>query len=648
MKLFIFLMNSYIYIRDNEWYRKENVVKIGISTSIKERNNTYITGEIYKGNFIKIIKIDDIINLKIIDNLIKLKFKKYNVYYDGGTEFYKRDIINKIEIYLSSLNIKYQIINYNELKRKNIKNKYKNFIKKINNNLRDYQIKIINEGYELLKNNKKLYLELATGAGKSLIAYNLINLIKPKNIIILSPRIEISKQNISDKYLKYLNYNYNLFISKCIQSITHIYKKIIENNLEDIFIWFDEAHYGINKWINNLNEIKNFFLYDKSKISYRLFTSASPNKEIIIKNEYIFGKLYSPIKVSKLIENDWLSDIKIHIFKEDYNIDYLNLMDIINNSFINLNINIGICFNNNCDIAFSRFNIHLNLYLNNKTNIKPYLLLNNIFISKIKLNNKYTDINIFNKEVNNSLGYLVDKYSVGYDNKNINFLIFLDPKYSNENIIQSIGRGLRPDGLGINGTNLKKINNILLPVYINDNIKNNYENIIAILKYLIIDIELDISLKNINYIYNNNYNSTISKIKYNDTINIFKDIEIIVYNIYKNNYKWNIDKITRQLKLNMINNYKEYKEYIKEKYYLNLPLELFRIFPHFNFYNTYDNCPYYNKKEIIEFINKNKQDIIIFDDDYEEIIAYLNKIDNKFPNICLWYFYGGFKEEYFP
>lgn len=174
------------------------------------------------------------------------------------------------------------------------------------------------------------------------------------------------------------------------------------------------------------------------------------------------------------------------------------------------------------------------------------------------------------------------------------------------------------------------------------------KNTIAILKYLIIDIELDISLKNINYIYNNNYNSTISKIKYNDTINIFKDIEIIVYNIYKNNYKWNIDKITRQLKLNMINNYKEYKEYIKEKYYLNLPLELFRIFPHFNFYNTYDNCPYYNKKEIIEFINKNKQDIIIFDDDYEEIIAYLNKIDNKFPNICLWYFYGGFKEEYFP
>jgi glycine cleavage system H lipoate-binding protein len=38
-----------IYIRDNEWYKKENVVKLGIASFAKDRNSTYITGEIIRG-----------------------------------------------------------------------------------------------------------------------------------------------------------------------------------------------------------------------------------------------------------------------------------------------------------------------------------------------------------------------------------------------------------------------------------------------------------------------------------------------------------------------------------------------------------------------------------------------------------------------
>ena len=52
-----FITMSYLYIRDNEWYKQHNVYKVGITTSIKDRDNTYITGEIVRGTFIKIYEL---------------------------------------------------------------------------------------------------------------------------------------------------------------------------------------------------------------------------------------------------------------------------------------------------------------------------------------------------------------------------------------------------------------------------------------------------------------------------------------------------------------------------------------------------------------------------------------------------------------
>jgi len=644
-------MSSYIYIRDNEWFRKEDVIKVGITKSIIERGNTYMTGEIYRGEFIKILKLK-IDNLRIIDNLIKIQFKKLNVYYDGGTEFYKRDIINYLEDYLSHLNISYELYNEKELKRINRKLKilynYKRFYDKFQIKLRDYQIKIINEGYNLLKLNKKLYLELATGAGKSLIAYKLINLIKPKNIIIFTPRIDICQQNKKDKYIQNLDYNYDNLFCSCIQSVNKIYQIIIEKKLDNIFIWFDEAHYGLDIWINEENEIKNFMLKDMKQIEYRLFTTASPIKEDIYKNRNIYGDLYSPIKVLKLIKEKWLCDIKIHIYKEDYKLNSTNqFINFLLNFFNKIDIKIGMCFNNTCDIALIRFKIHLELFNNNETDIKPYLLLNNDYISKLEIDEDFTDINKYNQENTNAISYIVDKYSMGYDNKLIDLLIFPDPKYSNEDIIQKIGRGLRPDGLGIDGRNLNKINNILLPVYINDEEEkiNRFERIRNILNYLIIDLELDILNKNKRIL------NTDFKISMNECLEqsqfIIQDlnIETIVYDIY-NKIKWNMKRITNQLANNNIYNYKDYLKYIKENPYLNLPKELFRYFPQYNFYYTYkyNICPYYNKDEIKIIIKK--YDLIDFDDE-DEIMKYLNKKDNRIPNMCLWYFYGGIKQDYF-
>jgi hypothetical protein len=123
-------MKGYIYIRTNEWCESKKLYKVGITKSIKDRNNTYITGEIIRGKFIKIFELDFINDndndkqLKFIDNIIKIKFKKLNVYIDAGTEFYDITIIDKIDDFLLKNNIKFTLVNEEELKKLNRKIKY--------------------------------------------------------------------------------------------------------------------------------------------------------------------------------------------------------------------------------------------------------------------------------------------------------------------------------------------------------------------------------------------------------------------------------------------------------------------------------------------------------------------------------------------
>ncbi len=207
---------GYIYIRDNYLYKDDNVYKIGITTSITERSSTYITGELYRGFYIKIYEFN--VNkrkLHLIDKLLKKDFEYLNIYFDGGTEFYDRCIINVIEDFFIKYNFNFISITEDELKKLNrntdiINYKFiklsKELIKKSSGNietnkevLRDYQIDAITFLTTELKLNNRCYLHLATGAGKSKIAINVISNIQPLNIFIFSPRINIKEQNEGNK-----------------------------------------------------------------------------------------------------------------------------------------------------------------------------------------------------------------------------------------------------------------------------------------------------------------------------------------------------------------------------------------------------------------------------------------------------------------
>jgi len=701
------MLLGYIYIRDNKWYMENNVYKVGITTSIKDRSNTYITGELYRGFYVKIYELR--VNqsmLKTIDKNITDNFKKdYNIYFDGGTEFYNRKIINMIEPYLNELNIKFISKTEDELKRINRKyysiNNYFKLVSKLlmndndndnenDNNkneiiLRDYQINAINYIISELRINNKIYLCLATGAGKSQIAFNVISEIKPLNIFIFSPRITIKKQNIDEKYLKILN-NYDYFIySYCYQSYRKVYELIINDNIKNIFIWFDEAHYTLDNWIiDNNNDIKQFFVNDTNYIKYRLFTTASPNKEFVITNKKIYGELYEPIRFKELMNLGYLAKIEVEIFDTEINKDDIEFNSLIFNTFNKKGQErkCGLSFHNSCKSAYLYYLHHLKSFQCGKINIKPYILINEEFIkneetieeakeetkedlNEIKKIKKklgkdiiyYNDIKEFESDIGknqNSIGYVVAKYSMGYDNKNIDIIYFTDYKLSYKDIIQSIGRGTRVNG--------NKYLRIILPTNSNNEVGKEYKKIENVLKYLLLDIELD-------YDKIKSFILTKTKPKINKNEDELKEIieeleiEIIEDTNEKSNIntmkhdiivrenQWTSTKIINQFKFNNIHNLEDYNIYKDLNKILNLPnINELLEYQNFNFRDTYINeeeCPYYyNKYECIEIIKTYKKELRKINRDNKKL-EYLVSVNNKIPNMSLWYFYGGKRDEYY-
>jgi superfamily II DNA or RNA helicase len=710
---------NYFYIKINKDWNYENKVKYGVTNDLYTRLINNSEHSTYRYNYLHVFEIKEIKNeyynnfsYKAIDKIFSiycknnklnksvfpnlLEIKKYLIENEinAGQEFInknglelllsiiKNDFI-KIGIVIEELNVdNINKILINEYEKKKLMNKIDEIsndleeisieleeisieldeIKIKNNNLykpRDYQIIIIDYLYNSLLNNKPIYLELSTGAGKSYISYQLFIKFRPSNIIILSPLKSINKQNISDNYFNLLkneyikvdnldkfNYQENnkYLFSCCINSYKKIYEIIINNNLNNIFIWFDEADYGIENWIENLsNDIyKNFLLTDNDYIKNRLFTSASPNKEAIIENPQYFGELYNPITIKELTEQKWLSKIKVHILEFEKKLNKKEYVQFMLKEFIKKKRNLGISSHTTCENAYKLFIEHYKLFSNNKTIIKPYLLINQDKINELKISETIDLGNI--NSFTNGIGYIVNQYSRGYDNKFIDIIFISDPKNSYKSNIQLIGRGIRPN-------NDKHLDLIIPTNY--DNLHKEYSNVEETLKYIINNIEIDYDDIFRRYIKDeskeNNINTIVNSNSEEDNYDEkCKIINTILLNICKN-HKWTVRGLITQLKRKNIHNNFDYMKYKNRHKYLNLPNNIYERFPTFTFYDTYrpKENPYISKEEIINIINDNKDIINKFYRD-EDKMNYIYSLTDKIPKDCsLWNFYGGNRSDYF-
>jgi superfamily II DNA or RNA helicase len=517
---------GFIYIRRHQSYDAHNACKLGRANNIPERDMQYATGEIERGYFEMVFELP-IEKVAFIERLLQYEFRDYHIKYDAGTEFYNLNVLDLIEPYLISMGFEYKRLTKQEISDLVRCNRVRKTFKKINIqsfisalktdhckttdtvnvtyqwNEREYQRCIIEYAKKAIDAEHKIYIELPTGGGKSCIVYNILKYLDSDFIIIVSPRKIVNSQNIDKKYLQILdsdhilfNYSYDKHFAKflqktgkkivvcCTQSIDKLQENIIKYKIKNISIWFDEAHWAVEE--KNANTC--FWISDCQHIKNRIFTSASPNKTKVKENREIFGELYEPVRVKELIDMHWLAPIKPFVYSE--NIDSVDSIKYLLTDFRDKNCKYGFCFHNKQDNAYNLFYKHYAKYMNKECNSRPFLLIGKYSIkNKIKLDYDYKDIKKF-EEMPYSIGYVVDMYSIGYDFTKLDFIYISDPKFSTKDIKQSIGRGIRSDGLGLHGRNKDKELVVSLPVYVDDNGINKYETIIDVLKYLLYDVEI--------------------------------------------------------------------------------------------------------------------------------------------------------------
>ena len=474
--------------------------------------------------------------------------------------------------------------------------------------------------------------------------------------MIFSPRKNINIQNCSSKYLSilkddYLVYNcsedkdfdsfkYNcrikckkMLIVACPLSNEKVYNMV--SDYKNICVWFDEAHNTIENWVNKIdNKYTKFFLEDVN-ITNRVFTSASPDKTIIEQYPQYFGEIYSPIKVKELIDLKWLCPILPHIFS--LNRDNIDICNYNLEHFEKYKCKFGFSFHNLRDSAYDLFLKHYIEYKSKKTIIKPYLLVGNDYKipDKIELDYDYRNIRNY-EETTNSMGYVVQRYSMGYDFDGIDYIIFSDPKMSYSDIIQCIGRGIRPDGLGEYGKNINKNLSILLPIYIDIDLDTDFNRIEHVLRYLVHDIEYPFEKMYCDFNESNGDKKLLGQ-KYDGVENM----KAILLDLLRGGKysTWKETDFIRLLKNHNIHSRYSYNEFIKYRQELNLPQDPYRCFPDFTWEHTYNISPYYSKEECKTKICELK-DIHDLEDE-EEPELYLHSLDPKIPPICLFRFYGG-------
>ena len=140
-------MGNYIYYRTSVYYDIDNAYKIGSSSNLYNRDNSYNQRDFRKGTFMKVIKITNH-SCHYAEKKLQTEFIKYNIRKGGGTDFYDKITIHLFKDVFKKYNIKYKILSDKEIRKLMLFEKLYSYIK--NNR---YKIKHILEEYRTKENN---------------------------------------------------------------------------------------------------------------------------------------------------------------------------------------------------------------------------------------------------------------------------------------------------------------------------------------------------------------------------------------------------------------------------------------------------------------------------------------------------------------
>ena len=661
--------NGFVYIRQHIYYDYDKICKLGKSKNILDRDNSYATSEYKRGYFRLVIEIsnDQIFDDTYVEKLLQRYFKNYHSKINGGNEFYKNKIIDEIVPFLSNTLIKFKLLLEDEINNlihqeriRKLKNLLKIFFHNrqskeniLRNKLQEiYLVEIIDH----LNIYKKVFLKAPTGFGKTHIYYKTILQMKFNRILFLTPRILLNYQIVEDKYSSYIkddNYiiihfsdldnlckeenikkysknNKKIIMTSCYQSGNRLLEYIKKYNFLFDLIIFDEAHF-ITSWSGGENTSE--FLTNNNICDYRLFGSATPTEDIELQ-PLIYGKVIEKIKVYELINQELLCNIETIVKQlNEKKTEYHNLKDLIVESMTKYKKKKGIIYVNDCKNAENLYKL---LQKQDKLNVYIYVS-KNIQVE----NDNDTNIKTFEDDAKQCVIICVGKIGYGYDNNYIDFICLGDPRQSDIDIRQIIGRGLRYN----KKVYPNKLLHLLVPLYRDEfgNCAKN-EHLKKYLDYIIGECGQDIIFKNngsaiisnekLEQINSNNYDGE------NIPTELLNEYCTTGYNKYTDFLKFlKSNKIYDEISYNQL---KERQDWIVSLGDIN------KKYPKFCFRHIHPNNInyYWNKKEALHAIIIVK-DILIkkigrynySELTHDQLVKKYNLIDNKMPNIDIDLYY---------
>lgn len=620
-------MDNIIYLINNINSDKLNIngKKIGSTINLVSRMKTYQT------IFADLVPLECyyVINKNCyeVDEMLKEEFNEFRLITSGaqgGTEIYDADVItqNIIEHFFVHNNIKFAKYYLNDYLIQKI-------LKPINNIDLD-NIKIdINETrkdkrtrlqdiymYETVVNlteYNRCLVSAPTGFGKTHIIFKVMYELKPKRVLILTPRKLLNLQILDIKYTKYiseLNYknkhfselsvynkeqffktfnkNENLIITSCYQSGKKLSELILKYNISFDLVIFDEAHI-ISEWKESLNDkYKDFFLQN-DLLKKRLFTTATPTEDMIVAQN-IFGKIVEKVKVYELINSKILCNIETIVKQLDNTIkQYSDLSYLIIEAMEKYNKKKGIIYVNNRANAKSLYNL-----MKNKS-LKTYIYVSDDKDIK-QINDNDKDLKQFENNNDPCIIIAVGKIGYGYDNDLIDFICFGDSRQSAIDIRQIIGRGLRWN----KSIYPNKLLHVLVPLYKDEfNSYKNNEHLKKYFDYIIGECGKDIIIKNDNKIVLSN-GKNLSGISYNGDIiptEILQDYCTTNYNMWT--------QFRNFIKVNECYNETTYNILRETQDWMPLFSQLRKKYPNFCFRDIHPNSLkyYWNKYEAKQHYN---------------------------------------------
>lgn len=524
--------NGNIYVRNHPSYDVDDACKMGKAINIPERDTQYATGEIKRGYFEAVFEVPNE-KMGIVERLLQNEFRELNVKYDAGTEFYNKKIITLIEPYLITLGIKYRKLSKQEISDLVRCNRVRKTIKKINIQKlihilkskrtnkqivsyipRNDQTIIIGKSVIHFQQYDKGMLVLMCGVGKTLISLWITQELKSNTILIGVPNKLLLKQweevicvlfqsvpylivsggVDTENIMRFLENNQKKSIVITTYSSAH---KVYTATQDTRFVFgmkiLDEVHHlttnnmrlahTTKKYIQMLNipSVKQLSLTATLKQ-----LESMCNDGIVVSNDNVeyFGEIIDRKCLLWAINENIICDYVIQtiITNEEQLEQQLSRFHIIEENDKRLFLSAFASLKS----IFDGHSHHLLIYSNNKDNslkltqyIKMLLDDNYFDIPDLYYSNYHSEMKskdqkeIINNFEKAKFGIITCVYCLGegYDNHNIDAVVFAENMSSNIRIVQSALRASRK-----NKHQPNKITKIILPILNKDDWLENNNN----------------------------------------------------------------------------------------------------------------------------------------------------------------------------